>query len=140
MAKQSLKQLFAAKASRINQALGAPTSDVIFADERDRFEQRFEHGIIVSKSRDPRSVSSLVYVHDRLYGAAWSTGGAWLGSPLEDPYETKNGEEKDIEVQRFERGVIWCRVDGTGDVNWLGWRDWHAISRPRDNKNTPPSK
>ena len=137
---KTLKQLFAEKASEIKQALGAPTSDVHFNDSLDRFEQRFEHGIIVSKTREVRKVSSLIYAHGRLYDAAWSSGGAWLGIPLEDPYETKNGEAKDIEVQRFERGVIWCRVDGSEGVAWLSWRDWHAVSRPGDDKETSPSR
>lgn len=138
MAKTPLKLLFAKKASSIKQALGSPTSDVHFVDDNDRFEQQFEHGIIVSKTRNPKSVSSLVYAHGRLYEAAWSAGGWWLGGPLEDPYETKNGENQDIEVQRFNRGVIWCRVDGQGGISWLGWRDWHAVSRPGDTGDKHP--
>ena len=129
MATLTLKQLFAKKASSIKQALGSPTSDVHFVDDNDRFEQQFEHGIIVSKSRAPRSVSSLIYLHGRLYQAAWSSGASWLGKPRKDPYETKNREGNAIEVQHFEEGVIWCRVDGEAEVSWLSWHDWEAVGK-----------
>ena len=145
MSKKTIAQLFAQKVEGKEAVLGPAQGDVILDNQKDRHYQLFEHGIVVGK-RDINKLADLVCVYGKLFHAWWGNpGAAWLGDPLEDLYETTNfkwdpdrKEQIDgdqIMVQRFERGVIWCRSDGSDDVHWLSWRDWNAISEPGNKSN-----
>ena len=140
MSKKTIAQLFAQKIAGKEAVLGAALGDVVLDNQKDRHYQLFEHGIVLSKQRNVDKLSNLVCTYGKLFHAWWGNpDAAWLGNPLEDLYETTNAEGFQIMVQRFEKGVINCRSDGANDVQWLSWRDWHAISRPGDNRDTPPS-
>lgn len=134
MSAHTISQLFGEKASAVKPdgSLGDAVEAVRFDHVMNRFEQRYACGLIVSKSPAPKSGKDLIVSFGPLCRAASSPGGAWLGAPLEDVYVAVNAENYEIFVQRFEKGVIWCRKDGYSEVNWLSWRDWHAISRPGD--------
>ena len=140
MSTQTIKDQFNAKAKSVPEGLlgTATESDVRFNNEKNRFEQRYANGIIVSKSSSPKSKKDLIFSFGQLFNAAWSKGGAWLGDPIEDIYEARNLQGDEVLVQRFKKGVIWCKKDGTSSVNWLSWKDWHMISRPGDNKDSIP--
>jgi hypothetical protein len=137
-----IAQLFAKKAAPLEAVLGAKQGKITFDEDKNCLFQLFEHGVVIGKF-DAAKLSQLTCTYGKLFSAWWGNSGAeWLGEPLEDLYETTNfkwdfSAKKRIEgdkimVQRFERGVIWCRSDGSDDVRWLSWRDWHAISRPGD--------
>lgn len=140
MSTQTIREQFNAKAAKAKPKdfLGTATEQVRFNDEKNRFEQRYTNGIIVSKSPSPKNKDDLIFSFGPLFNAAWSQGGAWLGDPLEDVYEACNYDGKEVLVQRFKKGVIWCRKDGVDRVNWLSWKDWHMISRPGNNKDSIP--
>ena len=139
MSKKTVAELFAGKAVANESVLGKELGAVGWDNKKNRHFQRFEHGIVLGRRGAPADKSDLICTHGRLFAAWWEQpGAAWLGEPLEDLYETTNHEGFAIMVQRFENGVIWCRSDGTGDVNWLSWRDWHAISKPGDKKSSIP--
>ena len=139
MSRKTIAQLFGDKAAQNTAVLGNPLGKIEFDSEKDRHFQRFEHGILLGRFNNLASLSDLLCIHGMPFDSWWEKpGAAWLGDPLEDLYETKNFEGADIAVQRFENGVMWGRSDGTGEVHWLSWRDWHAISRPGDNKKSPP--
>ena len=149
MSKKTIVQMFAEKAAPLEAVLGAKQGEVILDNGKNRHYQLFEHGVIIAKVIDVSKLSHLTCTYGKLFHAWWSNPeAAWLGDPLEDLYETTNfkwdSDKKEqiggdpIMVQRFERGVIWCRSDGSDDVHWLSWRDWHAISRPGNKKDTAP--
>ena len=140
MSTPTTREQFNAKATKAvpKDFLGTATEQVRFNDEKNRFEQCYTNGIIVSKSPSPKKKDDLILSFGQLFNAAWSQGGAWLGDPLEDVYEARNLEGDEVLVQRFKKGVIWCRKDGAGEVMYLSWRDWHMISRPGNNKDSIP--
>lgn len=139
MSKKTVAELFAEKVAANEASLGKELGAVEWDNQKNRHFQRFERGIVLGCHNAPADTSDLICTHGRLFAAWWNQPGAvWLGEPLEDLYETTNLEGFTIMVQRFEKGVIWCRSDGTEDVNWLSWRDWHAISRPGDKKSDHP--
>ncbi len=141
MSSKTIAQLFAQKTQGKEAVLGAATGEVVFDNKKNRHFQLFEHGVILAKVVNPTKPSQLTCTYGKLFHAWWGNpGAAWLEEPLEDLYETTNAEGFQIMVQRFAKGVINCRSDGANDVQWLSWRDWHAISRPGDNRDTPPSK
>ena len=124
----TIQNLFGHKASKTADVLGRATGEVFFNAAKDCFEQRFEQGVIVSKSHTPKSARDLVASFGRLYEFAWSADNAWLGKPLKDPCKKKNRQGFDVFVQHFEEGVIWCRCDGGEGVNCLSWHDLNVIS------------
>ena len=146
MSKKSIAEWFAEKAAIKEALLGKAQDKVVFDTIKNRHYQLFEHGVIIGKVVDVTKLSHLTCTYGKLFSAWWGNPGAdWLGEPLEDLYETTNlkwdfSAKKRIEgdkimVQRFERGVIWCRSDGSDDVRWLSWRDWNAISEPGNNSD-----
>lgn len=139
MSKKIIAELFAEKAAPVDALLGKAQGKVILDNKKNRHYQLFEHGVIIGKVVDVTKLSHLTCTYGKLFHAWWGNpGAAWLGEPLEDLYETTNAEGFQIMVQRFEKGVINCRSDGANDVQWLSWRDWHAISRPGDDSDKHP--
>lgn len=139
MSKKIIAELFAEKAAPVDALLGKAQGEVILDNKKNRHYQLFEHGVIIGKVVDVTKLSHLTCTYGKLFHAWWGNpGAAWLGEPLEDLYETTNAEGFQIMVQRFEKGVINCRSDGANDVQWLSWRDWHAISRPGDDSDKHP--
>lgn len=139
MSKKIIAELFAEKAAPVDALLGKAQGEVILDNKKNRHYQLFEHGVIIGKVVDVTKLSHLTCTYGKHFHAWWGNpGAAWLGEPLEDLYETTNAEGFQIMVQRFEKGVINCRSDGANDVQWLSWRDWHAISRPGDDSDKHP--
>ena len=139
MNKKSTADLFAEKAAPWEAVLGKALTDVVLDNLKDRHYQLFEHGIILEHHKPVSRLSHLICTYGKLFHIWWGNkGGEWVGAPLEDLYETTNFAGDQIMVQRFEHGVIWCRSDGSDNVQWLSWRDWHAISRPGNTKDTAP--
>jgi hypothetical protein len=139
MSKKTVAELFAEKVAANEASLGKELGAVEWDNQKNRHFQRFERGIVLGCHNAPANIADLICTHGRLFAAWWNQPGAvWLGEPLEDLYETTNYDGFTIMVQRFEKGVIWCRSDGSEDVNWLSWRDWHAISKPGDKKSDHP--
>ena len=146
MSKVTVAKLFADKVAKVSKAsnsespIGKEIGPIEFDSSKDRHYQRFVHGVILGRKNDLAKDSDLICVYGRLFDAWWEKpDAAWLGEPLDDLYETTSAEGFGLMVQRFEKGVIWCRSDGADGIHWLSWRDWHAISRPGNNKDTPPS-
>ena len=139
MSTKTIAQLFAKKAQGKEAVLGAAVGKVVYDNEKNRHFQLFEHGVIIAKVVNVTRLSQLTCTYGKLFHAWWGNkDAAWLGEPLEDLFETTNAEGFQIMVQRFEKGVINCRSDGANDVQWLSWRDWHAISRPGDKSSDAP--
>ena len=139
MSQKSIAELFAEKAKPLETVLGKALTDVVLDNQKDRHYQLFEHGIILEHRKPVSKLSHLTCTYGKLFHIWWGNkGGEWVGAPLEDLYETTNFAGDQIMVQRFEHGVIWCRSDGSDDVHWLSWRDWHAIARPGNKKDTAP--
>ncbi len=145
----SIAQLFAKKAAPLQAVLGAKQGKITFEEDKNRHQQLFEHGVIIGKVVNVTKLSQLTCTYGKLFSAWWGNSDAkWLGEPLEDLYETTNlkwdsSAKKRIEgdkimVQRFEHGVSWCRSDGSDNVQFLSWRDWHAISLPGDDSDKHP--
>ena len=140
MSDKNIPRLFKKKFDEHESDLGVAISDVYFDAPNNRYVQLFEHGVILGHMKKLTMDDKLICVYGKLFHAWWDNKGAeWLGKPLEDLFRKTNAEGYEIMVQRFENGVINCRSDGGNDVQWLSWHDWHAISRPGDTKNTPPS-
>ena len=146
MSTKSIAEQFAQKAQGKEAVLGAALGEVVLDNKKNHHLQLFEHGVIIAKVVNPTKPSHLTCTYGKLFHAWWGNSGAeWLGEPLEDLYETTNFkwdsaaqkrfEGDKIMVQRFERGVIWCRSDGSDDVHWLSWRDWNAISEPGNQRD-----
>lgn len=149
MSKKSIAEWFAEKATPVEALLGKAQGEVILDNNKNRHYQLFEHGVLIGKVVDVTKLSHLTCTYGKLFSAWWGNLGAdWLGEPLEDLYETTNlkwdfSAKKRIEgdkimVQRFEHGVGWCRSDGSDNVQFLSWRDWHAISLPGDDSDKHP--
>ncbi len=135
MSTKTIAELFNLKAQGKAANLGGALGEVVFDNKKNRHFQLFEHGVIIAKKVNPKKSSDLSCTYGQLFHAWWEKpNAAWLGTPLEDLYETTNHDGVKIMVQRFENGVIWCPSDGSGGITWLSWRDWNAISEP-DNQS-----
>ena len=134
MSAKTPAQIFNKKAKEFESDLGAAVSGVTYDAQKNRFYQLFERGVILGLMKKGSTMDEkLICVHGKLFHAWWNfKESEWLGNPLEDLFRKNNREGQEIMVQRFENGVIYCRSDGVGDVQWLSWHDWHVISHPTD--------
>ena len=139
MSDKNIPRLFSKKVAEHASDLGAARTPVHYDAPNNRYVQLFDNGVILGHMNKLTMNSQLICVYGKLFHAWWPNKGAeWLGKPLEDLFRKTNREGYEIMVQRFENGVIYCRSDGVGDVHWLSWHDWHAISRPKDIGNKHP--